>query len=247
LRLFLAGATGAVGRPLTRLLRQAGHEVAAATRSAEGAALLSAMGAEPVVIDVFDAEGLIRAVVQAAPEVVIHQLTDLSAGLDPAQATETLTRNARLRREGTANLVSALRAAGARRLIAQSIAWAYAPKTPPYVEPDPLDAGATGLRGVSVGKGVIPLENAVLGQLDFEGVVLRYGNLYGPGAWADAPKGPSPLHVDAAAYAALLALDRGLGAYNIAEPGGEAAIDKALAELGWRPDFRLDAPVQPRS
>jgi nucleoside-diphosphate-sugar epimerase len=135
-----------------------------------------------------------------------------------------------------------LRAAGAKRLIAQSIAWAYAPKTPPYVESDALDAQASGARGLTVGQGVIPLENAVLDQPDFVGVVLRYGYLYGPGTWSGAtPQGPSCVHVDAAAHAALLALDRGKGAYNIAEPGGEAAADKAIAELGWRDEFRADA------
>jgi nucleoside-diphosphate-sugar epimerase len=151
-----------------------------------------------------------------------------------------LTRNARLRREGTANLVRAARAAGARRVIAQSIAWAYAPKALPYREDDPLDVHATGDRAISVREGVVPLEAAVLGQRDFEGVVLRYGQLYGPGTWAAKPSGAMPVHVDAAAHAAFLAIDRGRpAAYNIADRDGAVAIDRAVAELAWNPEYRL--------
>lgn len=240
LAIFLAGASGVIGRSLIPLLRDAGHHVTGSTRAPDNQAKLRALGIEAVIVDVFDGEALGRAVSAAAPDVVIHQLTDLSAGLDPSSRTEVLMRNARLRRDGTANLVNAARAAGARRLIAQSIAWAYAPKDPPYVESDPLDVGASGLRGVSVGNGVVPLETAVLGHSDFEGIVLRYGELYGPGTWSAEPNGASPVHVEAAAYAAFLAIDHGSpGAYNIAELGGAVAIDKAVAELGWRSDFRL--------
>jgi nucleoside-diphosphate-sugar epimerase len=241
LKVFLAGATGVISRSLIPLLRDAGHSMTGMTRTAKGREKLQSLGIEAVIVDVFDREKLRQAVIAAAPAVVIHQLTDLSAGLDSAIQAEVLTRNARLRREGTANLVDAAWAAGAKRLIAQSIAWAYAPKDPPYQETDPLDATASGLRGISVGKGVIPLETAVLGQPDMEGVVLRYGELYGPGTWSAEPTGPSPVHVDAAAYAAFLAIDHGLpGAYNIAEPGGAVVIDKATTQLAWRPDFRLE-------
>jgi nucleoside-diphosphate-sugar epimerase len=244
LNIFLAGAAGTIGRALIPLLLDAGHAVTGTTRTAEGASKLRALGIEPVVTDVFNGEALEQATIRAAPAVVIHQLTDLSPGLDPAVQAEVLTRNARLRRAGTANLVLATRAAGAKRLIAQSIAWAYAPKDSPYYESDPLDATASGLRGISVSGGVIPLETAVLGQPDFEGIVLRYGELYGPGTWNAKPNGLSPVHVDAAAYAAFLAIDHGRpGAYNIAEPEGSVAIDKAIADLGWRPDFRLERRV----
>jgi nucleoside-diphosphate-sugar epimerase len=207
----------------------------------EGKARLEAFGIETAVIDVFDREALQQAVERAAPEVIVHQLTDLAAGLDPKVQDETLKRNARLRREGTANLVQAARAVGAKRLIAQSIAWAYARKASPWREDDPLDVGATGLRAISVRDGVVPLEKAVLDQGDFEGLVLRYGQLYGPGTWSSQPTGAAPVHVDAAAHAAFLAVARGRpAAYNIAEPGGAVAIDRAVAELGWRPEFRLD-------
>ncbi len=207
----------------------------------EGKAKLEALGIEAAVIDVFDREALGQVVKRAAPEVIVHQLTDLAAGLDPKVQDETLKRNARLRREGTANLVQAAKAAGARRLVAQSIAWAYAPKASPWREDDPLDAGATGLRAISVRDGVIPLEKAVLDQGDFEGLVLRYGQLYGPGTWFAEPTGAAPVHVEAAAHAAFLAVARGRpAAYNVADRGGAVAIDRAVAELGWRPEFRLD-------
>jgi nucleoside-diphosphate-sugar epimerase len=238
-RIFLAGASGAIGRRLGRLLRDAGHEVTGTTRSAAKADALREIGVEPVIVDVFDADALARAVRTARPSTVIHQLTDLPPGLDPARMDEAIARNARLRREGTRHLVLAAIAAGARRLIAQSIAWAYAPGPEPHGEDDPLDAGATGARAVSVG-GVIALEEAVLNAAPLEGIVLRYGQLYGPGTGVDRPTGSAPLHVDAAAYAALLAIDRGApGAYNIAEPNAYVATDKARSGLGWEPGLRL--------
>jgi len=234
-RIFLAGATGVIGLRLAALLREAGHRVTGTTRAASKADSLRAIGVEPVVVDVFDAELLARAVAAAEPEIVIHQLTDLPRGLDPTRMEDAIRRNARLRIEGTRHLVDAAVAAGARRLIAQSIAWAYAPGPAPHTEDDPLDLGAQGIRAVSVG-GIVALERAVL-EAPLEGIVLRYGQLYGPGTGADAPNGASPVHVDAAARAALLALDRGSrGAYNITEPNPHVSADKARTELGWRPD-----------
>lgn len=236
-RIFLAGGSGAIGRRLIPQLVAAGHQVAATTRRAEKAEELRAIGASPVVIDVFDAGDLLAAVAEVKPEVVIHQLTDLPAGLDPNKMGEAIIGNARVRDEGTRNLVEAATSAGARRLIAQSIAWAYAPGPEPHAETDPLDSGAEGGRGISVG-GVIALERQVLEE-PMTGIVLRYGHLYGPGTGAEIAADPA-VHVDAAAYAALLAVERGApGAFNIAEPNGHVATDKAVSELGWRPDFRL--------
>jgi hypothetical protein len=124
-------------------------------------------------------------------------------------------------------------------MVAQSIAWAYAPGPEPHGEEDPLDAAAEGSRRISVG-GVVALEDRTLRSPPLEGLVLRYGQLYGPGTGSDAPTGSAPLHVDAAAYAALLALDRGApGAFNIAEPNAYAATTKARADLGWDAAFRL--------
>jgi nucleoside-diphosphate-sugar epimerase len=238
-RIFLAGASGAIGRPLTRLLCETGHHVTGTARSAAGTKALRALGAEPVVVDVFEAQALARAVAAVRPQIVIHQVTDLSMVADVARRDEARARNARIRREGTRNLVNAAIAAGARRLVAQSIAWAYAPGTAPHSEEHPLDVKAEGIRGVSVG-GVAALEEAVLQSPPLDGVVLRYGQLYGPRTGSDLASGLSPIHVDAAAYAALLAIDRGApGIYNIAEPNDEVATEKARIELGWRADYRL--------
>src|SRR5262245_21859619 len=141
MRIFLAGATGAIGRRLVPLLVRNLHEVTGATRDAAKVHALAAAGAEPVVVDVFDADRLTAAVVAARPDVVIHQLTDLPQVLDPATMPAALARNARLRVEGTANLVQAALAAKAKRLIAQSISFAYAGETEPHAEADPLKSG----------------------------------------------------------------------------------------------------------
>ncbi|RWH72729.1 NAD(P)-dependent oxidoreductase [Mesorhizobium sp.] len=237
-RIFLAGASGAIGRRLVPQLVTAGHQVTATTRQAARAEDLRALGADPVVVDVFDANALRAAVVAARSEIVIHQLTDLPAGLDPSKMAEATTRNARIRDEGTRNLVEAAKAANAKRLIAQSIAWVYAPGSEPHAETDPLDSGAEGGRAVSVG-GVIALEKHVLGASPVTGIVLRYGHLYGPGTGAESATEPA-VHVDAAAYAALLAVERGeQGVLNVAEPNSHVTTDKAVSDLGWRAGFRL--------
>jgi nucleoside-diphosphate-sugar epimerase len=240
-RILLAGASGAIGRRLAPLLRGAGHRVVGTTRSAVKVEALRALGVEPVIVDVFDAETLTRSVASIRPDVVIHQLTDLPQGLDPGRMEEAIRRNARIRDEGTRNLVRAAIAAGAHRLVAQSIAWAYAPGPEPHLEEDPLDLDANGLRAVSVG-GVAALETWTLNAASLAGVVLRYGHIYGPGTGADGPTDPISLHVDAAAYAALLAIETGAqGIFNIAEPNKHVATDKAHAALGWNPDVRLPA------
>jgi nucleoside-diphosphate-sugar epimerase len=239
-RIFLAGAAGVIGRRLTPLLLAHGHSVWGATRSPDNCEFLRKVGARPVVVDVFDAEALGAAVLEAKPKIVMHQLTDLAAVQDPAKRSSALARNARIREEGTRNLVAAARKAGARRLIAQSIAWAYAPGPRPFREDHPLDLTAEGDRLVSV-RGVESLERQVLAASLMEGLVLRYGRLYGPGSGADAPPSPPSVHVDAAAYAALLAIDRGEpGAFNIADANGEVSTDKASTGLGWRSDLRVD-------
>src|SRR5206468_3923400 len=115
----------------------------------------------------------------------------------------------------------------------------YAPASGPRREDDPLDVNAEGVRAISVG-GVVALESQVLQSPPFAGLVLRYGQLYGPGTGVDSPNGGAPVHVDAAAYAALLAIDHGApGIYNIAEPNEQVATDKARAELGWHSDYRI--------
>src|SRR5688572_3236175 len=125
MRVFVAGATGVIGRSLVPQLRAAGHDVVGMTRSAERAGALAKQGAEAVVCDAFDADGVQRAVVEAQPEVVVNQLTDIPKALNPRKFEEQFETNDRLRTEGTGNLMRAAQAAGARRLISQSIAFAY--------------------------------------------------------------------------------------------------------------------------
>jgi len=239
MNVFVAGASGVTGRPLVRLLVAAGHTVTGTTRSAERAASIEALGARAAVVDVFDAAALSKDVAAAKPEVVINQLTDLPDERDPAQIAASRAGNARIRIEGTRNLMAAARAAGARRAIAQSIAFVYAPGKAPLREIDPLDDSEA--QRVTV-EGVRALERTTLEMPGITGLVLRYGRLYGPGTWFDAPGGPGPLTTDAAAQAALLAVTRGAaGIYNIAEDDGALSIDKARRELGFDPGFRMPA------
>jgi nucleoside-diphosphate-sugar epimerase len=237
MKVFVAGATGVIGKPLVTLLRAAGHEVTGTTRSAGKLAEIEAFGAHGVVADAFDAEALKRALVLAKPDVVIHQLTDLPDVSDPAKMAETREKNSRLRIEGTRNLMAAARAANVRRVVAQSIAFIYAPGNKPHSEDAPLDTSEAQRMTMS---GVLALEDAVLNTAGVDGIVLRYGRLYGPGTWFDKPSGGGPLSTDAAAHAALLAITRGAsGLYNIAEDDGEFAIGKAQKELGFDPSFRM--------
>jgi nucleoside-diphosphate-sugar epimerase len=236
-RILVAGASGVIGRRLTPLLRRRGYEVFGTTRSADRAGELRRSGSSPVVLDVYDRQAVVDAVAAVRPRVLIHQLTDLSGGFAPDRQLETLTRNARLRTEGTRNLVLAARAAGVQRLIAQSIVWVYAPGPEPHQEDEGLDLAADGTRGITI-QGVMALERAVLDAAPVEGIVLRYGWLYGPGASA-RPVGSPGVHVDAAANAAVLAIERGgPGLYNVAEPSPYASIEKVRRELGWDPAFR---------
>ena len=238
MRVFLAGASGVIGTRMTPLLREAGYEVFGMTREADKAEALRAAGAIPVIVDVFDASALSQAVNATRPDVVIHQLTALPPGLDPNRMAEAIPRNARIRSEGTRNLVAAARGAGARRLIAQSVAWAYAPGREPHVEDDPLDVESQGPRAVTV-RGVATLEELALGAAPIEGIVLRYGHLYGPGTGSAAAGEPPTLHVDAAAWAAVAAIERGqAGIYNVADENRYVSVAKARRELLWEATFR---------
>src|ERR1700742_2372012 len=132
MNVFVAGATGVIGRPLLKLLAQAGHAVTGTTRSPAKLAEIEALRAKSVVADAFDAVALRRAVTESKPDVVIHQLTDLPDVSDPSKMAETREKNSRLRIEGTRNLMAAAQAANVRRVIAQSIAFIYAPGRRPY-------------------------------------------------------------------------------------------------------------------
>lgn len=173
MRVFLAGASGVIGRRLVPLLVERGHSVTGMTRSPEKADLLRRLGAVPVVCDVFDFEALRVAVVEACPDLVLHQLTDLPD--DPARIREFGETNARIRTEGTKNLLDAMDVAGGARLLAQSIAWT-------------VPAGAAAVE---------VMEKLVH---DANGVVLRYGQFYGPDTYheLEPPEGPR-IQIDAAA------------------------------------------------
>jgi uncharacterized protein YbjT (DUF2867 family) len=183
MRIFVAGASGLIGVRLVPLLVEAGHEVAGMTRSPEKAGLLRDLGAEPVICDVFDAEALAEAVAAYGPDSVFHQLTDL-----PDYVTDMASfgaRNDRIRSEGTRNLLAAAVEAGAEQLIAQSIAW---------------DQSDDARRAVTAAH-----EKTVL---DAGGVVIRYGQLWGPGTYYEtAPPARPRIHLDDAARLTLLALE----------------------------------------
>jgi nucleoside-diphosphate-sugar epimerase len=191
-RIFVAGASGVIGMHVVPLLAAAGHDVAAMTRSPDKVDALRALGAEPVVCDVYESEALRDAVVAFGPDLVMHQLTDLPDA--ERQLVEAGSANVRMRREGTANLLRAARASGAPRLLVQSIAWQPAG-----------DSGAA----------VAELERTTL---DARGVVLRYGRFYGPGTWYEA-KLPRPprIRIDAAARRTVAALEAPSGLIEIVE------------------------------
>jgi nucleoside-diphosphate-sugar epimerase len=257
MRVFLAGATGVIGSPLVPRLLKAKHEVTAMTRSVLRAAQLEAVGANPLVCDVFDGEGVRAAMADASPEVVIHQLTALPTRLDWGNAA-LFDENNRVRTEGTRVLVDAALATGARRIIAQSIAFVYAPTGDRVKEEDaPLFTDAPPPIGGTVAA-VVEHERRVTGTAGIEGLVLRYGMLYGPGTYhdrygstaADILAGRVPLvdggaglyswlHVDDAASAAVAALERGApGIYNVVddEPAPQAKWLPVLAQaLGADP------------
>jgi nucleoside-diphosphate-sugar epimerase len=235
MRVFVAGASGAIGRPLVSRLRDAGHQVTGMTRSAEKARALEQSGVGAVVADIFDAAAVESAMRAAHPEAVVHQLTDLPAVFDPRRVDYTGTN--RLRREGTSILVAAARAAGARRLIAQSIAFLYAPEgdavkgenARPFVgAPAPLGEALAA---------VLDLEQQVLHADGLDGVVLRYGYFYGPGTHfaadgsiaAEVRRRRFPvvgsgggvfsfIHVDDAAAATVAAVEGGVtGIFNVVD------------------------------
>jgi nucleoside-diphosphate-sugar epimerase len=261
MRVFVAGATGAIGRPAVRDLLAAGHDVTGLTRRRERAAALEALGASAAVADAYDAEALRDAVAAARPEVVVHLLTDIPAALDPRRFGELMAGNDRLRIEGTRNLVAAAQAAGARRIVAESIAFAYAPVGEPIKDEDaPLHTGAPGHIGRMVAA-LDALERQVRDS-GLEAVVLRFGWLYGPGTAFAASDGgqaaevrrrrlpivgrgdgiTSFLHVDDAASAVMASLDGPPGTYNVVddEPARQRDWLPAYAEqLGARPPRRI--------
>src|SRR4051812_2151008 len=137
-RIFLAGGSGAIGRPLTRMLVAAGHEVTGTSRTSAGAMTIEATGATPAIVDVFDADAVVDAMRNARPEVVLYQVTDLSKPEGEDLTDERLEANAHVREVGIRNIAAAKAAAGGRRLIAQSIAWLFLPGPEPHGEEDAI-------------------------------------------------------------------------------------------------------------
>jgi 2-alkyl-3-oxoalkanoate reductase len=264
MRIFLAGATGVIGRRLLPLLLAESHEVTGMTRSAARTGQLRAAGAEAVVADAFDAEQLKRAVAEARPDAVIHQLTSIPPRVDPRKMERDFATNDRLRMEGTVNLVAAAKAAGVTRVIAQSVAFFYAPGPPGTVhaESDPLlredQAPKPARRSTAA---LASLERTVL---DAGGAVLRYGYFYGPGSaissdgstGQEVARGRLPIvgsgdgvwsfiHVDDAAAATVAALGANKpGVFNVVddEPARVAEWIPALAAaLGARKPRKVPA------
>jgi nucleoside-diphosphate-sugar epimerase len=246
-RVFVAGATGAIGRPLVRQLLESGHEVTGMTRSEERAEAVRASGAHAVVCDALDAGAVQRAMVESAPEAVVHQLTDLPQEFSMRYG---YGETSRLRTDGTRNLLDGARAAGAGRFVAQSIAFIYDPSAAPVNDEDaPTLAGSEGAFGEAV-EAVLELERTVTGAEDLDGLALRYGFFYGPGTWyargtkmareVERRRFPivgdgggifSFIHVDDAAAATVAALERGApGVYNVVD-------DEPAPMREWLPAF----------
>jgi nucleoside-diphosphate-sugar epimerase len=258
MRIFLAGATGAVGRPLVKKLVAAGHEVVGMTRRDDRAEWLHEQGATAVVGTALDSEWLQAVVRESRPEVVIDQMTDLPQRLGMRGMGRFYRSQVRLRTEGSAALLAGARAAGARRLIAQSVAFIYAPGADgPMTEADPTWDDAPEPFGTAL-RGAGAHDRMVAGVPDIDGVVLRYGVFYGPGThyapgngqYEDIRRRRLPLvgdgdsvwsfiHVDDAAQAALDALDRGApGIYNVVD-------DEPAPMRDWLPHFAETIGAKP--
>lgn len=226
-RVFVAGASGAVGLPLCQLLIDEGFEVYGTTRKTETAKLLSSIGVKPVVVDVYDKEMLKESLQRAKPDYVIHQLTDLPYGLPQDKMEEGRRKNERIRLEGTANLIEACGGLSIQKFVAQSIAFMYAEGKLPHTEEDTLASDA--LR---------KFESLVLG-LDGVGVILRYGRFYGPRTGVESVAEPCRVHVLAAAKACLLVLLKGYShIFNVVEDVEYASNWRIIQETGWDPNWR---------
>jgi 2-alkyl-3-oxoalkanoate reductase len=258
MRVFLAGATGAVGRRLVPQLVAAGHDVTATTTSTAKVDLLRALGATPVVVDGLDAVAVGEAVARAQPDAIVHQMTALSGGTDLRRFDRAFATTNELRTKGTENLLDAARAAGVERFVAQSYAgWPSAPPGGALVtEAEPLDPEpAPGQRETHAA--IRFLERAVT-EAPLTGVVLRYGSFYGPGATdpmidllrkrrvpmvGDGAGVWSWIHLDDAASATVAVLDRDArGIYNVVddEPAPVAEWLPALAAaVGAKPPRRI--------
>jgi 2-alkyl-3-oxoalkanoate reductase len=265
MKVFVAGATGALGKQLVPMLVERGHEVTGMTRTSAKADLIRSLGARPLVADALDPEAVAQAVAEAQPEAVVHQLTAIDAGSMTRSLDKMFTLTNRLRTEGTDHLLAAARAVGARRFIAQSFAgWPFERTGGPVkMEEDPLQASPP--KSVTQSLGAIRyLEETVTGAAGIEGLALRYGGFYGPGTSLGLnPDGEqiemirkrrfpvvgdgagiwSLVHVRDAASATAAALERGEpGLYNVVddEPVPVSVLLPELAKtIGAKPPRHL--------
>lgn len=252
MRVLLAGATGAIGRPLLPMLIAGGHEVHATTRHAERAAELQAAGAAVEIVDFFKPGSADKLIRKVRPEVVVDQLTNLPKDFDRREAEAAYAANDAIRFEGTGALIRAAEDHGVERYVAQSIAFLYAPgKGEIRTEEDPVwtDAPLPFSRSVEI---LALNERKVTQSEKFSGVVLRFGSLYGPGTWYATDGSTcesirnrqfplvgggtglnSLVHVSDAAAAAALAVERGTGIYNVVddEPAPFSELTPYVAEL----------------
>jgi len=259
MKIFVAGATGNVGSRLIPLLVDRGHQVVGTTRTAAKADRLTRVGAEPMIVDGLDRDGLTAAVAKAEPDVVVHQMTALSVSFDMRRIDQVFATTNRLRTEGTDILLAAARSAGVRKVVAQSFAgWPYARVGGPVkTEEDPLDPSPPArLRGTL--DAIRHLESAVLSAGDIQGVVLRYGGFYGPQS-SISPDGEivamvrkrrfpivgdgagvwSFVHLDDVATATAAAIERGTpGLYNIVD-------DEPARVADWLPVLAAAAGAKP--
>jgi 2-alkyl-3-oxoalkanoate reductase len=263
MRVFLAGATGALGRVLLPMLTEAGHDVVGTTSTEANVAALDAAGAEAVVMDGLDAESVRRAVTRAEPDVVIHQLTALKKAADLKRFDQEFALTNRLRTDGTDHLLAAAREAGAKRFIAQSYTGWTNPRDggPVKTEADGLDPHPTGASRQTL-DAIRYVEKVVPQASGLTGIVLRYGGFYGPGTGLGrggdllelVSKRRFPIvgsgagvwslvHIDDAAAATVRALDRGeAGVYNVVDddPAPVAEWLPVLAEaVGAKPPRHL--------
>ncbi len=260
MKIFVAGGTGAIGRPLLDQLLARGHHVVALTRSRERAQSLAAQGIEPAIADVFDSDSVKAAIAHAQPEVAIEQLTALPKTYTSESMSAAATVNTRIRLEGGANVLAAAQAAGVRRYLRQSIAFWGIPGSGLADEETPLAIDASPAVAADA-RIVTEIERRLLETPNLEGIALRYGFFYGPGTWfnSDGDVGQqvrqqqfpivgngegvwSWLHIEDAASATVAAAERGNpGVYLITD-------DRPLQVREWLPAFAqwLNAPPPPQ-
>jgi nucleoside-diphosphate-sugar epimerase len=233
MKVFVAGAGGALGRQLLPRLAEDGHEVVGMVRSEAKAPLVGELGARPVIADALDPDAVAAAVAEAEPEVIVHQLTALSGKLDLRHFEREFALTNRLRSEGTDHLLAAARAVGTRRFVAQSFAgWPYARVGGPVkseedpLDPDPPAAFRTTLAAIE------HLEAAVTGAEGIEGLALRYGGFYGPGTSLSLH--PLGEHVEAIRKRQFPVVGSGAGVWSFLQIE-DAAAATALAVEGGAP------------